>query len=188
MHEARGAINERDVTMLEPKGRRSGKRPLARRLRSDDAQTYRALLIEALILHPDSFREHYRTQIQRSLADVADELERSGIFGAWIDAKLVGIAGFSSDTCVKCRHRGNVSRLYVKQEFRKMGVASMLLQEIMQYAAHHVDQLEVEITTSDEHVVSIFERSGFRMYGLSPRGIRVDEAEFDVWSLVRFLR
>jgi ribosomal protein S18 acetylase RimI-like enzyme len=185
---ARNGIDQNDLPVREPKVRRAIRRPAIRRLRSDDARAYRAVLIEALILHSDSFREDYRVEVAHSLSDVGDELERSGVFGAWIDNKLVGIGGYTRHSDSKCRHRGSVSRVYVKQQFRRNGIASLLLQEIIQYAANYVDQLEAEVTVKSENVISIFERYGFRMCGLSLRGIRVDQEELDVWTLVRLLR
>jgi GNAT superfamily N-acetyltransferase len=185
---ANGSANQIDEPVREPKALLTVTRPVIRRLRYDDARAYRAVLIEALILHSDSFREDHRVQVGRQFADVAEELERSGIFGGWVGTKLVGIGGFSKNTETKCQHRGNVSRVYVKQEFRAIGIAAMLLQEIVQFAANHVDQLEAEVTTTSEHVVYMFEKYGFQMCGLSPRGLRVNNEEFDVWTLVRILR
>ena len=70
-------------------------RLLVRRLRSENTQAYRAVLVEGLILHPDRFVEDYRAEVARPLTDIKADLEQNGMFGAWVDEKLVGIAGYS---------------------------------------------------------------------------------------------
>ena len=55
-----------------------------RRLRAADARSYRAVLVEALIVHPECFPEDYNIQISRSLSEIERELERSGTFGEWL--------------------------------------------------------------------------------------------------------
>jgi hypothetical protein len=65
------------------------KRLFIRRLRSENAQAYRAVLVEGLILHPDRFVEDYRAEVARPLTDIEADLEQNGMFGAWVDEKLV---------------------------------------------------------------------------------------------------
>jgi hypothetical protein len=65
-------------------------RLLVRRLRSENAQADRAVLVEGLILHPDRLVEDYRAEVARPLTDIEADLEQNGMFGAWLDEKLVG--------------------------------------------------------------------------------------------------
>jgi ribosomal protein S18 acetylase RimI-like enzyme len=159
-----------------------------RRLSVGDAQTYRAMVTEALIVHADSFPEDYHAQVLRPLAEVGEELESNGTFGAWIGTHLVGILSFAPQDKLKCQHRGKVKLLYVKQEHRRQGIARSLLERVLLHASNHADQVEVEVTTTSEHVVHLFEAFGFEMCGISFRGLRVDGREFDVWTMMRVLR
>jgi GNAT superfamily N-acetyltransferase len=158
-----------------------------RRLRAADARSYRAVLIEALILHPDCFPEDYSTEISRPLSDTEEELEQSGTFGAWFDEVLAGIGSGVACSASKRRHCGMVRDLYVKERYRHKGVASLLLQEILRYATNNVEQLEVEVPARCENVVRLFERFGFRLCGLLPSGLRVGQEELDVWTMTRAL-
>jgi GNAT superfamily N-acetyltransferase len=162
------------------------KRLFVRRLRSENAQAYRAVLVEGLILHPDRFVEDYRAEVARPLTDIEADLEQNGIFGAWVDEKLVGIAGYSRLRSPKRQHCGRVRALYVKERFRKNGIASRLLGDLFRHAATHIDQLEAEITTRCEGAVRLFKGEGFRICGLSRGALRVDEEELDVWTMIRW--
>jgi hypothetical protein len=59
-----------------------------RRLRAADVRSYRAVLIEALIVHPDCFSSDYNEELSRSVEESEDALERSGTFGAWLGGTL----------------------------------------------------------------------------------------------------
>jgi hypothetical protein len=52
-----------------------------RRLRAGDARSYRGALVEALIVHSDSFLKDYNAELSRPLAEIEEELEQSVTFG-----------------------------------------------------------------------------------------------------------
>ena len=166
----------------------SKKRLEIRRLRAADARSYRAVLVEALIVHPDCFPEDYNTEISRPLSDIEEELERTGTFGAWFDGALAGIGSGIACSTSKRRHCGRVQNLYVKAQYRHKGVAGLLLQEILRHASSDIEQLEVEVPAKCEKVVDLFEQFGFRLCGLLPSGLRVGQEELDVWTMSRALR
>jgi GNAT superfamily N-acetyltransferase len=187
--EASSNTGSNGVQTLRKRGTdRAARGATIRRLGAGDAQAYRAIAVEALIVHSDSFPDDYHSQLLRPLLEVEAELEKNGTFGAWIGNHLIGILSFAPQDNIKRRHRGRVQMLYVKQEHRRHGVARSLLDSVLVHAADHADQLEVEITAMDQHVVHLFEVFGFQMCGVSFRGLRVDGREFDVWTMVRIIR
>jgi GNAT superfamily N-acetyltransferase len=159
-----------------------------RRLKAGDARSYRGVLIEALILHPDSFLEDYRAEISRPLSEIEKELEYSGSFGAWSGAILVGIGSAVPCSGPKRRQCGTIRNLYVKGKFRRRGIGGLLLHEILLYAAADVKQLETQILSRHESVVRLFEQFGFRLCGLLPSALRIGQEEIDVWTMTRQLR
>jgi hypothetical protein len=86
----------------------SGKnRTEIRRLRAAVARNYRSAVVEALIVHPDCFPEDYRNEISRPIS-CTEELERNGIFGAWVDGVFAGIGAGIPCTASKRSHSGRV--------------------------------------------------------------------------------
>lgn len=163
----------------------SKKAPNIRRLGTSDARAYKAVLIEALIVHPDCFFEDYNVELSRPISEIESELKESGCFGAWLGEELVGIAACVTCSGSKRQHCGQIRILYVKEKSRHSGIAGHLLEEILHYAASILNQLEVEVSVRDDDVVRLFERYGFRMCGLLPRRLRVVGEELDVWAMVR---
>ena len=161
---------------------------IVRRLLEHDASAYRAVLLEALIVHPACFPRHYHEEMSRPLEDIERQLAAEIILGAWIEDELVGIVAFAAKSFPKQRHAGTISHLYVKERFRRKGVAGLLLGAVLESAAHHVEQVEITVSNITEDVIALFERFGFRICGLVPRGIRIDSEDVDTWIMVLVLR
>jgi ribosomal protein S18 acetylase RimI-like enzyme len=159
-----------------------------RRLRTVDAKSYRAMLIEALIVHSDCFSSHYKEELSRSFWEVEKELESNGSFGASLGEFLIGIGSIVQCHEMKRRHCGRMQNLYVREEFRRKGIGGLLVQEILQYSIGDVDQLEVEVPAPCEGVLRLFEQFGFRMCGLVPNGLRVEQQGIDLWTMNRQIR
>ena len=49
---------------------------------------------------------------------------------------------------------------------------------------HHVEQVEIIVSDIAGGVIALFERFGFRICGLMPRGIRIDSEDVDTWITV----
>jgi GNAT superfamily N-acetyltransferase len=112
----------------------------------------------------------------------------AAIFGAWFDGVLAGIGSGIAYSSSKRRHCGRVQNLYVKEQYRRKGVAGLLLQEILRHAGSDIEQLEVEVPAKCEKVVDLFEQFGFRLCGLLPSGLRVGHEELDMWTMSSALR
>ncbi len=161
---------------------------IVRRLLETDARAYRAVLVEALILHPDCFPKHYLEEIFRPLEDVQRQLANEIVLGAWIKDELVGIVGFVAKRVPKLLHAGSIKNLYLKERFRRKGVARLLFAAVLEYVARQVDQVELIVSADNHRAIIFFERFGFRICGLMPRGIRIEREDIDTWTMVRILR
>src|SRR6516225_10544963 len=104
---------------------------IVRRLLEQDARAYRAVLLEALIVRPECFPRHYHEEMSRSLEDIERQLAAEIILGAWIKDELVGIVAFAAKSLPKQRHAGTISHLYVKERFRRKGVAGLLIGAVL---------------------------------------------------------
>lgn len=166
----------------------SKKPPELRRLKAADARNYRAVLVEALIVHPDCFAEDYNAEISRPLPETEDELERTATFGVWLGDVLVGIGSAVPCSTPKRQHCGMLRNLYVREKFRHKGFAGLLLREILTHVTSEVKQLETQVPLRCESAVRLFEKFGFRMCGLLPSGLQVGQEEVDVWLMTRPLR
>jgi putative acetyltransferase len=89
-----------------------------------------------------------------------EQLERSAVHlvGAWIDARLVGLAGLElQDT-----ETGELKRFYVTPDHRGTGVADALLTELTAHAREHGrTRLRLETGDRQRAAIAFYRRHGF---------------------------
>jgi hypothetical protein len=66
-----------------------------RRLRSDDAASFRAIRLEAVKANPEALGSTFELEDKLDVAWFAGRLEDAHVMGAFQDGELVGTAGFS---------------------------------------------------------------------------------------------
>lgn len=152
-------------------------RPLA----PSDASAFRALRFDALSQYPASFATSVSEWTTLTIGEVADMLAGQDdklVFGAFGraaegDMPLVGIVGFLRQPKDKYRHKASVWGMYVQSEWQGRGIARALLQRLIAHARMQpgLDQILLTVTEGNQGARTLYERLGFRAYGVEPRAI-----------------
>jgi len=163
-----------------------------RRLSSGDAVTYRALRLRGLKEHPDAFTSGYDEEAAKPLAvtEARLALEADGrMWGAFVDGALVGAIGLLREPRVKIRHKGDVFGMYVAQEHAGRGVGTALLSHLIDEARREpgLEQLELTVTETNVAARTLYQKAGFRSFGIEPRAIRVGDTYFEKSHMILFL-
>ncbi|HJV21831.1 MAG TPA: GNAT family N-acetyltransferase [Holophagaceae bacterium] len=80
-------------------------------------------------------------------------------FTARVQGRLAGICGLSRDPYSLKANVGRVRRLYVRPEFRRLGIGHLLVQSVVEAARNHFASLSLR---TDNPIASRFyERQGF---------------------------
>jgi len=77
-----------------------------------------------------------------------------------LPGRLVGVCGLNIDPYTSDRSVGRIRRLYVREEFRNIGVGRQLVQAVIATAQSRFDSLRVR--TENPEAASFYERLGFR--------------------------
>ena len=155
-----------------------------RQLREQDWTLVKEIRLEALKLHPEFFGGSYEEESLRSDEDFKQHLIKNDIFGAFIENKLVGAAGFFQFTLQKLKHRGTLFGLYVRQENRGQGVADQLIKAVINHARQQVLQLHCTVTIDNKAAINLYQKHGFQIYGTEPRSLKVDKNFYDEHLMV----
>lgn len=154
-----------------------------RQLQEQDWALSKEIRLEALKLHPEFFGG-YEDESLWGDEDFKKDLIKNDIFGAFIENKLIGVAGYFQSTLQKLKHRGTLFGLYVRQENRGQGVADQLIKAVINHARQQVLQLHCTVTTNNKAAINLYQKYGFQSYGIEPRSLKVDENFYDEHLLV----
>ena len=150
-----------------------------RLLSGADAQAFQALRLEALERHPAAFAAAPEEEAGQSLEEVARRLDQGAVFGAFVDGRLAGSAGFAQPDRAKKRHKGLLWGVYVQAPVRGQGLGRGLVLRVIDHARSRVSQLHATVSTTNQAARQLYRQLGFQTYGLEPRGLRVAGHDFD---------
>jgi cyclohexyl-isocyanide hydratase len=161
---------------------------LLRPLTPADDAAYRALWVEAMTRHAQSF--------STSLSDAPDPgipthyTDNSFTLGAFLGDQLAGIASLQRDTDERLRHKALVSRVFVRTGTEGSGLGKTLVRELIlrAEAISELRQLYLKVLASNERAQRLYASLGFRGYAREPDAVRFGERFVDEIQMLRFLR
>jgi len=157
-----------------------------KRLTRDDAQSFYSLRLEALEREPEAFSsspQEHRAMTPDAIAKRlgSDPEDRSFVLGALYEDRLVGMAGFFQEEGPKTRHKGRIWGVYVTRDWRRKGVARVLLSEIIRraQARPELEQITLSVASSQTPAKQLYEALGFEVYGREARAIKHGDTYVD---------
>ena len=158
-----------------------------RMLTQDDWQRWKVLRLEALTNSPESFGSSYEEEVNGSDLDFQNSLTKSDIFGVFVGHSLVSCAGFHRLNSAKTKHRGVIWGMYTRPECRGQGIASALMQTMINHAKSRVSQLHLTCVTSNLRALTFYQQQGFKIYGTEPGALKIRDTFFDEHLMVFIL-
>jgi ribosomal protein S18 acetylase RimI-like enzyme len=151
-----------------------------RRLVPDDAQAYRALMLEAYERHPDAFTSTATERAALPLSWWEARLDASPgahqiVLGAFAGDRLAGAAGLLFETREKSRHKANLFGRSVAPSSRHAGFGRQLVQAALAQAAARdgVKLVQLTVTQGNAAAQALYERCGFASFGVEPFAVAV---------------
>jgi ribosomal protein S18 acetylase RimI-like enzyme len=148
-----------------------------RALGPDDLTAFRAMRLDALLLHPHAYGSSYEEEVAYTPDDFAARWPGPPgvMLGACAADRLIGFAGLQVSTKIKLRHKGFIFSVYVDAAYRGLGVAEGLMTEAVARARQAgLRYVWLTVATSNESARRLYRRLGFRTFGTEPRGLLVD--------------
>lgn len=157
-----------------------------RRLVPAQAGAYRALMLDAYARHPDAFTSSVAQREALPLSWWENRLD-SGlqalelVLGAFAGDTLAGVAGLSFESRDKVRHKATLFGMYVPDAHRRAGLGQSLVQAALAQARARagVRQVLLTVTQGNQAAQGLYERCGFRAFGVEPRAVAVGDGHVD---------
>jgi len=96
--------------------------------------------------------------------------------GAYVENIFAGVASFARDgeDREKLRHKGMLSTMYVLKEFRGLGIARELLEELIKRvkAVPGIEQINLIVVSSNSKAKQLYEKFGFEKFGTEHNSIK----------------
>lgn len=150
-----------------------------KRLEPAQVEDYKRIRLSALETSPDAFGSTYAIEASRPLAHHADRIATTMILGAYEGDKIVGMIGFRQESGLKDWHKGFVWGFFVEPSHRRRGVGSGLIGALLENVRDSVEQVTLSVVADGIGVIVLYERFGFRRYGLEPRALKTADGYLD---------
>ncbi len=161
---------------------------IIKQLTVDDWKIWKELRLEALKNSPESFGSSYEEEVNWPDLDFQNSLTKSDIFGVFVADSLISCAGFYTLNSAKTRHRDVIWGMYTKEEYRGQGIASALIEKVINHARSRVTQLHLTCVTSNLGAVAFYQKHGFKIYGEEPNALKIDTHYFHEYMMLLELK
>ncbi|HEY6991864.1 MAG TPA: GNAT family N-acetyltransferase [Bryobacteraceae bacterium] len=150
---------------------------MIRVLSNTDAGVFWQLRLRALREEPESFAMAFE---EARMVGTLDSSGDSFVLGAFTPA-LSAMVGFFRRQGIKSRHKGVVWGMYVAPEVRGQGLAGSLMSALISRAASlpDLEQLVLEVVTTNEAARRLYFSLGFVPYGVERRALRIGNRYLD---------
>ncbi len=147
-----------------------------RRLAPTDASAFLRLRREALEEAPFAFEASPEDDFAASADFVRETLARPDqtVIGAFAP-ELAGVVGVFRERPRKAAHKARLWGLYVRPQFRRLGLGLVLVRQAIEFARslEGVAILELSVSEKAATATALYERLGFRVWGVEPAALRV---------------
>jgi len=147
-----------------------------RRLTVDDAAAYRELRLRSFREHPEAFTTSWEELERQPLSDTERRMAASNMkfWGAFDGDRLCGYVGLDRETRTKSRHKATLIGMYVEPESVGRGLGRELVEVLIDEArADGLVLIVLTVTDGNDRATGLYERLGFRSFGVEPKAICV---------------
>jgi ribosomal protein S18 acetylase RimI-like enzyme len=143
---------------------------LIRPLAESDLGAYASLRRRALTEEPLAFGASPETDVVIEIGKAPDWM----LFGAFVEGSLAGAAGLMRMRHAKMRHKMYLWGMYVAPEFRRRGLAALLLEAAVQHARSMdgIDWIQLAVSEAAPAAKRLYQRAGFTTWGSEPDALR----------------
>ncbi len=154
-------------------------------LTADDADAYWRCRQESLEREPDAFGSSVEDHLKLTRDEIARRLTgdpaNNFVFGAFVEGRLLGTAGFVRQPELKQRHKGRVWGVYLSAEVRGQGVGRKLMRAVLDRAdkIEGLEQILISVATTQAAAIALYRSLGFTSWGTEVKALKIGNRYLD---------
>jgi len=158
---------------------------IIRKLGPHESAMYRETRLACLKNVPEYFVSTYEEEVLKPKFKFETFIENSSpeqfMFGGFEGETLIGIAGFDRLDRKRVRHRGDLVQVYVDANYRGQHIGEKLIRRVLAdaFALEGIEQIQLSVVAANQGAIKLYEKIGFRIYGIQPRFSKVGDTYMD---------
>jgi ribosomal protein S18 acetylase RimI-like enzyme len=158
---------------------------IIRKLQPHESAIYREVRLACLKNVPQYFGSTYEEEILNPKLMFETFIENDSsdhvMFGAFDEQRLIGITGFNRMARQRAMHRGDVVQVYVDSNYRGQNIGEKLIRHVLEYAftLDGIEQIQLSVIASNKTAIKLYEKLGFKTFGVQPRYFKAGETYMD---------
>lgn len=157
-----------------------------RLLHQENWLEWKAHRLASLTHFPLSFSSSLEEEKRLSDATLQEWFNKHIFYGAFCDEKLVGTIGFLRLESTKEAHRGILFGIGVDAAYQRRGIGNALMKTLIAHAKNYVLQLHLDVVSTNETAIRLYQRHGFKIYGTEPRSLKWEGKFYNKHLMILF--
>ncbi|MDD3027273.1 MAG: GNAT family N-acetyltransferase [Erysipelotrichaceae bacterium] len=121
---------------------------------------------------------------EASMIASISKMNNSCMILAWLDDRIIGIGSLEGLTSKRFSHRSSLG-VSVKKDYWGLGIGTHLIDELIEYAyEHNLDVLDLEVITSNERAIKLYQSFGFEIIGTYRNYSKVGDKSLDAYVMI----
>jgi RimJ/RimL family protein N-acetyltransferase len=161
-----------------------------RELTIDDFDAYNELREMALNVGAEIFvstnDEERNSRKAKFTSRMQDDF--SFVMGAFEGNILVGVVTFGREDRIKIKHKGGIYGMFINPDYQGKGVGSALMTLTLEKAfkIEGLRQINLGVMSSNLNAIKLYEKMGFKPYGVEEKAVFVNGNFLDELFMVKF--
>ncbi|CAA0257367.1 GNAT family N-acetyltransferase [Acinetobacter baumannii] len=145
----------------------------------NELKYFRTIRLSALKKSPKMFGSTYDAEVERPSIFFEACLSNSMVFGAYYKNEIIGLATLTQEIGVKLSHKAYLSSVFIEPEFQQKGIASHLLNAVIEYSKKHVEQILLTVAEDNKAAIHLYKKLGFQIYGIEEKALKDNDEYID---------
>jgi RimJ/RimL family protein N-acetyltransferase len=113
----------------------------------------------------------------------------SFVMGAFEGNILIGVVTFIREDRIKIKHKGGIYGMFINPDFQGKGIGSKLMKLTLEKAfkMEGLRQINLGVMSSNLNAIRLYEKMGFKPYGVEEKAVFVNETFLDESLMVKFI-